>query len=384
MAMWSHFIFLLLLTSSLITASEAEKPRPIWAPVKTSEVKEVTTLRPFPVYRRRPGPLSSSSTTSSSTTSTAASTAAASASTSDETIEDDNNFNVGSEHYYDNRVDILKHNDDLEIEAEDEDDDDEVEVVVVYEDDDLESDDDTEYYYYYYDEEEDQEAEEEVVEVKEAAAAAYFRRKQRERAQRLRQIHAQRRAWLEKQRLQKYYASLSRWRRPPPSSRPKIIPAFRQPRRPKKKQQPIVFIESNDDDVKTVSAETNRRQYETQFTRGREISSSSAVAPESGTSGESTSMVRSILGVNPFCIHEDAQFSCTFTPLCWMSGGVASSGCDSMLYSCCVSHTIARRKVRIFYLFISTTVQWVENLNRPWPGLNDSQSEYRDVSIGTL
>ena len=65
--------------------------------------------------------------------------------------------------------------------------------------------------------------------------------------------------------------------------------------------------------------------------------------------GESTSLMRSMLGVNPFCVHEDAQFSCTFTPLCWMHGGVAMSGCDSMLYSCCVSHTIARRQVSCLF-----------------------------------
>ena len=58
--------------------------------------------------------------------------------------------------------------------------------------------------------------------------------------------------------------------------------------------------------------------------------------------------MRSLLGVEPFCVHDDAQFSCTFTPYCWMKGGVAMSGCDSMLYSCCVSHTIARRQVNIF------------------------------------
>ena len=54
-------------------------------------------------------------------------------------------------------------------------------------------------------------------------------------------------------------------------------------------------------------------------------------------------------GVQPFCIHDEAQFSCTFTPLCWMAGGVAMNGCDSMLYSCCVSHTIARRQVSCLF-----------------------------------
>ena len=77
----------------------------------------------------------------------------------------------------------------------------------------------------------------------------------------------------------------------------------------------------------------NRRHYEA--LRGRV------------DSGESTSLMRSLLGVQPFCIHDEAQFSCTFTPFCWMQGGVAMNGCDSMLYSCCVSHTIARRQVRL-------------------------------------
>ena len=105
--------------------------------------------------------------------------------------------------------------------------------------------------------------------------------------------------------------------------------------------------------------DSNRRHYEA--VRGRV------------DSGESTSFMRSLLGmcqlfvcnwvsddsvanftsflagVQPFCIHDEAQFSCTFTPLCWMAGGVAMNGCDSMLYSCCVSHTIARRQVSCLF-----------------------------------
>ena len=79
--------------------------------------------------------------------------------------------------------------------------------------------------------------------------------------------------------------------------------------------------------------------------------------------------MRSLLGVEPFCVHDDAQFSCTFTPYCWMKGGVAMSGCDSMLYSCCVSHTIARRQVNIFgakiQIFnIASEASYIYNLSR--------------------
>merc|ERR1712088_703789 len=114
--------------------------------------------------------------------------------------------------------------------------------------------------------------------------------------------------WLERQR-QRYYASMSKWRR----KRPRVIISEVQ-KRPVEK--PL---------------DSNRRHYEA--LRGRDHDS-----------GESTSLMRSLLGVQPFCIHDEAQFSCTFTPFCWMQGGVAMNGCDSMLYSCCVSHTIARRQ----------------------------------------
>ena len=97
-------------------------------------------------------------------------------------------------------------------------------------------------------------------------------------------------------------------------------------RRPQPKQKAEVILEAVETAEAAAALDTdNRRHYD-------------AVAAR----GESTSLMRSILGVNPFCVHEDAQFSCTFTPLCWMHGGVAMNGCDSMLYSCCVSHTIAQ------------------------------------------
>lgn len=124
------------------------------------------------------------------------------------------------------------------------------------------------------------------------------KQKQRLRNERLRRLQERRRAWLAQKR-EEYYKSLSQWRRPKRVRRPR-------PARP---------------------TNSNRRHHENK--------------------GESTSFFRSMLGVDPFCVHDDAQFSCTFTPFCWMQGGVAMGGCDSMLYSCCVSHTIARRQVRI-------------------------------------
>lgn len=59
----------------------------------------------------------------------------------------------------------------------------------------------------------------------------------------------------------------------------------------------------------------------------------------------SPSMLRSFLGVSPFCVagDENTQFKCVFTPTCWLSGGVPQDGCDSMLYSCCVTPSVARR-----------------------------------------
>ena len=114
----------------------------------------------------------------------------------------------------------------------------------------------------------------------------------------------------------------SNYRRPRPQVYREVYKPQTRYRRPKTTSKPPVIIEEPRNTE-------NRRHYDT-------------AAPK----GESTSLMRSILGVTPFCVHDDAQFSCTFTPMCWMQGGVAMSGCDSMLYSCCVSHTIARRQVR--------------------------------------
>ncbi len=55
------------------------------------------------------------------------------------------------------------------------------------------------------------------------------------------------------------------------------------------------------------------------------------------------SVLRSLLGVSPYCLKDDVQLSCSFTPSCWLSGGVPLGGCDSMLYSCCVPPSLARK-----------------------------------------
>jgi hypothetical protein len=73
-------------------------------------------------------------------------------------------------------------------------------------------------------------------------------------------------------------------------------------------------------------------------------------------SGGSNSLFRSMMGVSAFCLHEDIQFNCVLTPVCWMAGGETLSGCESMLYSCCVEPSIAR-KVSLPYLTFSLTVE---------------------------
>ena len=70
-----------------------------------------------------------------------------------------------------------------------------------------------------------------------------------------------------------------------------------------------------------------------------------------GSGGGGTSLIQSILGVPSHCVSEDhgLQFPCSFTPSCWMAGGVPQNGCDSFFYACCVSPAAAAamsRKVR--------------------------------------
>ena len=73
--------------------------------------------------------------------------------------------------------------------------------------------------------------------------------------------------------------------------------------------------------------------------------------PGGGGPGGSGSLVRSLLGVPSHCVSEEhgLQFPCSFTPSCWISGGVPQTGCDSLIYACCVSPAAAAaisRKVR--------------------------------------
>ena len=76
-----------------------------------------------------------------------------------------------------------------------------------------------------------------------------------------------------------------------------------------------------------------------------------AVGSAPGGPGGSGSLVRSLLGVPSHCVSEEhgLQFPCSFTPSCWISGGVPQTGCDSLIYACCVSPAAAAaisRKVR--------------------------------------
>ena len=277
-------------------------------PVKSTRIKEIA-----PVFRRNPyrsSTTSKPSTTAENTTSEDVISSSEEAETKSSDI--DNEFYVGQEHYYDNRIDIQKENDDTDIE--------ESEVTETKTDlkeaetssDELVYDNDE----YYYDDYEEPEEE-------------YYLRKQRQ--ERLKRLQERRRAWLRNQR-EKYFKSLTRWRqqhRPIDSYRTKPSRPRKHHKRPPRPRRP----------PKQPTEQDNRRHYESQHSRNTQ------------SNGESTSLMRSLLGVSPFCVHDDAQFSCTFTPYCWMKGGVAMSGCDSMLYSCCVSHTIARRQVRRHFLF---------------------------------
>jgi len=44
---------------------------------------------------------------------------------------------------------------------------------------------------------------------------------------------------------------------------------------------------------------------------------------------------RNLFGAPEHCLEAGTQYSCTFAPVCWVTGGVATPGCDSFLYSCC-------------------------------------------------
>ena len=295
-------LFCTLLALNLAEILTADKP------VKsTRNLKEIA-----PVFRRNP--YRSSSTTSKPSTTENTTSEDTSEATVTSQSEEDNEFYVGREHYYDNRIDIQKENDEAEIEEESPQISEVTEVKITPDlkasetSDELVYDND-EYYYEDYEE----------------SDSEYFLRQQRQ--ERLKRLQERRRAWLRNQR-EKYFKSLTRWRRP------KVVkvkdsyrqrPNVRHYHRPHRPPRPLKAEKAS---------EENRRHYESQNPTMR------------NSGGESTSLMRSLLGVSPFCVHDDAQFSCTFTPYCWMKGGVAMSGCDSMLYSCCVSHTIARRQVR--------------------------------------
>lgn len=273
-----------------------------------------------PIFRRKP--YKSTTESSKITVAEVTESTSSSSSSSEEKKKNNgnNNFRVGAEHYYDNRIDIQKQNDDLDIKIEEDIDDEGTNQSSEYSDDTEYSEEvDDQYYYEDYVEgdpvEQDYEHEHDQLHVHRPNFDDLEQQKYKhQRLQRLKLMQQRRRMWLERQR-QRYYASMSKWRR----KRPRVIISEVQ-KRPIKKRPA----------EKPLDKDSNRRHYEA--LRGRV------------DSGESTSLMRSLLGVQPFCIHDEAQFSCTFTPFCWMQGGVAMNGCDSMLYSCCVSHTIARRQ----------------------------------------
>jgi len=57
---------------------------------------------------------------------------------------------------------------------------------------------------------------------------------------------------------------------------------------------------------------------------------------------------RNLFGAPDHCLEEGRQYSCTFAPVCWLTGGVATPGCDSFLYSCCQPPDIARKDKDVF------------------------------------
>lgn len=57
---------------------------------------------------------------------------------------------------------------------------------------------------------------------------------------------------------------------------------------------------------------------------------------------------RSIFGAPEHCLESGRQYACTFAPVCWITGGVATPGCDSFLYSCCRPPEMARKEKDVF------------------------------------
>lgn len=287
-------------------------------PISAARSKDGGKKEISPIFRRKPykSTTEPSSSTTTENESEPGSDGGGGVGVGTSEPEEQNKFRVGAEHYYDNRIDIQKQNDDLDIEIDDSDDGTNYDHTTEYSD--YSEDDDEQYYYEDY-----IEGDPVISDPKPTPDYDSVTKPQTnfrlQRLERLKLMQQRRKYWLQRQR-EHFYASMSKWRR----KRPRVIiseaheATIRRPSRP----SPNVRHPRPDD--------SNRRHYEA--VRGRV------------DSGESTSFMRSLLGVQPFCIHDEAQFSCTFTPLCWMQGGVAMNGCDSMLYSCCVSHTIARRQ----------------------------------------
>ena len=103
--MWLRRLLCTLLALSLAHWALAEKPK-----VKSTRIKEIA-----PVFRRNPYRSSTTSKPSTTESTTSEDTSEASATPSS---EEDNEFYVGQEHYYDNRIDIQKENDEADIEDE--------------------------------------------------------------------------------------------------------------------------------------------------------------------------------------------------------------------------------------------------------------------------
>ncbi len=73
------------------------------------------------------------------------------------------------------------------------------------------------------------------------------------------------------------------------------------------------------------------------------------------------SVLRSLLGVSPYCLKDDVQLACSFTPTCWLSGGIPQGGCDSLLYSCCVPPDLvspALTTLQDILQYYTTTVEY--------------------------
>ncbi|XP_023335168.1 serine proteinase stubble [Eurytemora carolleeae] len=55
--------------------------------------------------------------------------------------------------------------------------------------------------------------------------------------------------------------------------------------------------------------------------------------------------VRGLFGAPEHCLEGGQQYACTFAPVCWLTGGVVSEGCESFMYSCCKPPELGRREI---------------------------------------